>query len=341
MSEPAPNARVAISVRPDRGFLNIRLNPRNSQALKAAERILGHPLPLAAKHIHARRAHYLLAGARRVADRSRRKARRRSRPRAYRCPHRVPRRDQRRERRATSSCSSAARTRAGCWRRAAPWTCIRGSSRRGNARRPAWAGPPSCWPPTMTGRPSPSSFAAASPITCAAGLRTPHARTAPVSPCDSSAGSPERASRPLLHGKPAIFACVGARRFREYVSHWAPMTRRSEWNQAPWMGSCVSRKGRALTQARQPHFPLFLAREHRVTSRENSRRGQFRKAKYFFGDRAGAFFHDGAGYVLAFHEAGAGNVGGRLARAVLEHCTGWRPPAFRAERLESAARTRR
>ena len=48
MSEPAPNARVAISVRPDRGFLNVRLNPRSSQALKAAERILGHPLPLAA-----------------------------------------------------------------------------------------------------------------------------------------------------------------------------------------------------------------------------------------------------------------------------------------------------
>ena len=48
MSEPVPDAPVAISVRPGRGFLNLRLNPRSSQALKAAERILGHPLPLAA-----------------------------------------------------------------------------------------------------------------------------------------------------------------------------------------------------------------------------------------------------------------------------------------------------
>ena len=46
--ESAPNARMAISVRPDRGFLNIRLNPRRGQALEAAGRVLGQPLPLAA-----------------------------------------------------------------------------------------------------------------------------------------------------------------------------------------------------------------------------------------------------------------------------------------------------
>ena len=48
MSEPTPNAHVAISVRPDRGFLNLRLNPRSRQALEAAGRVVGQPLPLAA-----------------------------------------------------------------------------------------------------------------------------------------------------------------------------------------------------------------------------------------------------------------------------------------------------
>ena len=46
--ESAPKARVAISVRAGRGFLNLRLNPRRGQALEAAERILGQPMPLAA-----------------------------------------------------------------------------------------------------------------------------------------------------------------------------------------------------------------------------------------------------------------------------------------------------
>ena len=44
----APRARMAISVRTGRGFLNLRLNPGNSPALEAAERILGQPVPLAA-----------------------------------------------------------------------------------------------------------------------------------------------------------------------------------------------------------------------------------------------------------------------------------------------------
>lgn len=46
--ESAPNARVAISIRSGRGFLNLRLNPHRGQALRAAGRILGQPLPLAA-----------------------------------------------------------------------------------------------------------------------------------------------------------------------------------------------------------------------------------------------------------------------------------------------------
>ena len=47
MSEANPPLpRVAISVRPDRGFLNLRLNPRRRPARKAAERILGQSLPL-------------------------------------------------------------------------------------------------------------------------------------------------------------------------------------------------------------------------------------------------------------------------------------------------------
>ena len=46
--ESAPEARVAISVRAGRGFLNLRLNPRDRQALEAAERILGQAMPLAA-----------------------------------------------------------------------------------------------------------------------------------------------------------------------------------------------------------------------------------------------------------------------------------------------------
>ena len=49
MSEASTHdAGVAISVRTSRGFLNLRLNPRDGQALEAAERILGQPLPPAA-----------------------------------------------------------------------------------------------------------------------------------------------------------------------------------------------------------------------------------------------------------------------------------------------------
>ncbi len=46
--ESAPEARVAISVRTGRGFLNLRLNPRDRQALEAAERVLGQAMPLGA-----------------------------------------------------------------------------------------------------------------------------------------------------------------------------------------------------------------------------------------------------------------------------------------------------
>ncbi len=46
--ESAPDARVAISVRTGRGFLNLRLNPHSRKAREAAERILGQPMPLAA-----------------------------------------------------------------------------------------------------------------------------------------------------------------------------------------------------------------------------------------------------------------------------------------------------
>lgn len=46
--ESAPKARVAISVRTGRGFLNLRLNPRRRQAIEAAERILGQSIPQAA-----------------------------------------------------------------------------------------------------------------------------------------------------------------------------------------------------------------------------------------------------------------------------------------------------
>ena len=43
-----PFPRVAISVRSGRGFLNLRLNPGDGQALEAAGRILGQPIPRAA-----------------------------------------------------------------------------------------------------------------------------------------------------------------------------------------------------------------------------------------------------------------------------------------------------
>ena len=49
MSETGlPIPGVAISVRSGRGFLNLRLNPRRGQAIEAAERILGQPMPPAA-----------------------------------------------------------------------------------------------------------------------------------------------------------------------------------------------------------------------------------------------------------------------------------------------------
>ena len=47
-AESAPSARVAISLRSGRGYLNLRLDPSLGQALEAAERILGQPLPRAA-----------------------------------------------------------------------------------------------------------------------------------------------------------------------------------------------------------------------------------------------------------------------------------------------------
>lgn len=47
-AESAPSARVAISLRTGRGFLNLRLNPSDGQALEAAARILGQPVPRAA-----------------------------------------------------------------------------------------------------------------------------------------------------------------------------------------------------------------------------------------------------------------------------------------------------
>ena len=49
MSEAgSPLPGVEISVRSGRGFLNLRLDPRRGQALEAAERILGQPVPAAA-----------------------------------------------------------------------------------------------------------------------------------------------------------------------------------------------------------------------------------------------------------------------------------------------------
>ena len=46
-AESAAAARVDINVLSDRGFLNIRLDPRNEQAVEAAARALGQPVPLA------------------------------------------------------------------------------------------------------------------------------------------------------------------------------------------------------------------------------------------------------------------------------------------------------
>ena len=46
-AESAAAARVDIGVLSDRGFLNVRLDPRNEQAVEAAARALGQPVPLA------------------------------------------------------------------------------------------------------------------------------------------------------------------------------------------------------------------------------------------------------------------------------------------------------
>ena len=48
-------ADVAISGQADRGFLNLRLNPRRGPALEAAERVLGQSIPLAANTFTAGR----------------------------------------------------------------------------------------------------------------------------------------------------------------------------------------------------------------------------------------------------------------------------------------------
>lgn len=46
--ESAAQARIAISVRSGRGFLNLRMNPRRRRAREAAERIVGQTIPLSA-----------------------------------------------------------------------------------------------------------------------------------------------------------------------------------------------------------------------------------------------------------------------------------------------------
>ncbi|MYF69718.1 MAG: sarcosine oxidase subunit gamma [Proteobacteria bacterium] len=46
-AESAAEARVDIGIMSRRGFLNIRLDPRNGAAAEAAGRVLGQPLPLA------------------------------------------------------------------------------------------------------------------------------------------------------------------------------------------------------------------------------------------------------------------------------------------------------
>ncbi len=47
-AESVDDARVEIQVLPDRGFLNLRLDPRHDDGIAAAARVLGQALPLAA-----------------------------------------------------------------------------------------------------------------------------------------------------------------------------------------------------------------------------------------------------------------------------------------------------
>ena len=47
-ADSAPGARVDIGVLPSRGFLNVRFNPRDELAVKAAEQVLGQSMPLVA-----------------------------------------------------------------------------------------------------------------------------------------------------------------------------------------------------------------------------------------------------------------------------------------------------
>lgn len=47
-ADSADDARVEIRVLPDRGFLNLRLDPRHGDGIAAAARVLGHALPLSA-----------------------------------------------------------------------------------------------------------------------------------------------------------------------------------------------------------------------------------------------------------------------------------------------------
>ncbi len=48
MAESAPDARVDINELPGRGFLNVRLDPRDKHAVKSAEQVLGQAMPLVA-----------------------------------------------------------------------------------------------------------------------------------------------------------------------------------------------------------------------------------------------------------------------------------------------------
>lgn len=51
VAESADEARVEISLLSDRGFLNLRLDPRHEEAVTAAVRVLGQPLPLSANTV--------------------------------------------------------------------------------------------------------------------------------------------------------------------------------------------------------------------------------------------------------------------------------------------------
>ena len=168
--ESSAEAAVDISVLSGFRFLNVRLDPRCERVVEAATQVLGQPIPLDSNTFTTGEHRvYWLGPDEWLIETSGEGAAALGSELA--------------EALAGFHAASVASTRARCWRRVAPWTCILGSSARGDVRGQAWPRRPCCWAFSTTHQATRSSFPEVFQTICAAGSRMPRGRTAFDSRC--------------------------------------------------------------------------------------------------------------------------------------------------------------